>query len=407
MQNPRHATHIDTTPRFSIVLGQRASWPELLARVRETEELGFDGLYLVDHFYGLFDVNEPTHEAYTMLAALAPFTQQMRLGVMVCGNTYRNPVVLLKQAISVDHVSGGRVDFGVGAGWTEREHEAYGIPFPPVRERVDRFAEALELWDLLQREDRATYDGEHYQLLDAPFQPKSLQHPRLPLLIGASGTRMLRLTARHADIWNTVGSPEEAGEKNRRLDEICRAEGRDPASLVRMVSPSINLLESVGAFERGVAAYHDAGFRDISMPWPRTEAEVPILRQVARDVIPALRGQAVTTASDGVTTPGLREMGEGDVSAVADIYGALGDGTARQVLDVLIDHPDERFDGAALKERLGLVEHAEVARAIATIGAALADHGIARPWSEAQRGYLLPEEQAAILARGRDASATK
>jgi hypothetical protein len=95
-------------PQFRIVLGQRASWPELLARTRETEVLGFDGLFLVDHFYGLFDVMDPTHEAYTMLAALAPFTQSMRLGVLVCGNTYRNPAFLLKQAVTVDHVSGGR-----------------------------------------------------------------------------------------------------------------------------------------------------------------------------------------------------------------------------------------------------------------------------------------------------------
>ena len=119
---------MDTTARrYSIVLGQRMSWPDLLARARETESLGFDGLFLVDHFYGLFDLDHPTHEAYTMLAALAPFTQSIRLGVMVAGNTYRNPAFLLKQAITVDHISGGRVDFGVGAGWVEREHEAYGL----------------------------------------------------------------------------------------------------------------------------------------------------------------------------------------------------------------------------------------------------------------------------------------
>src|SRR5215211_3632653 len=122
--------------RYSIVLGQRLPWPEMLARARETEALGFDGLYLVDHFYGLKDIEQPTHEAYSMLAALAPFTQRMRLGVMVCGNLYRNPAFLLKQAITVDHISGGRVDFGVGAGWLERELEAYGFDFPAAGERV-------------------------------------------------------------------------------------------------------------------------------------------------------------------------------------------------------------------------------------------------------------------------------
>src|SRR3712207_8112296 len=105
---------------------------------------------------------DPTHEAYTMLAALAPFTQRLRLGVMVCGNTYRNPALLLKQAVTVDHVSGGRLDFGVGAGWLEREHEAYGFPFPSAADRVAMFAEALDVWDLLQREEHTTYDGRCY-----------------------------------------------------------------------------------------------------------------------------------------------------------------------------------------------------------------------------------------------------
>jgi alkanesulfonate monooxygenase SsuD/methylene tetrahydromethanopterin reductase-like flavin-dependent oxidoreductase (luciferase family) len=394
-----------TTPRFSIVLGQRMSWPDLLARARETEALGFDGLFLVDHFFGLFDVAHPTHEAYTMLAALAPFTQRMRLGVMVCGNTYRHPAFLLKQAIGVDHISGGRVDFGVGAGWLEREHEAYGFPFPPPRERVDRFAEALEIWDLLQRQERTTWEGTHYQLLDAPFEPKSLQHPRLPLLIGATGPRMLRLTARHADIWNTVGSPEDAGTVNRRLTDICREEGRDPGSLVRSVSPDINLLASVEAFAEGVAAYHAAGFRDIYLPWPRTEAEVPVLREVARDVLPGLRREVAPPAVAG-TVVASRDLRVDDAPLVATIHAGLGGDeereNARRVLELFIDHPDERFEGSMLKERLGLAHHADVTRAIVALADAFAAHGLARPWHEAQRGYLLPADAAAVLAAGRE-----
>jgi alkanesulfonate monooxygenase SsuD/methylene tetrahydromethanopterin reductase-like flavin-dependent oxidoreductase (luciferase family) len=389
-----------TTPRFSIVLGQRASWPELLARVRETEALGFDGLFLVDHFFGLMGVDDPTHEAYTMLAALAPFTQRLRLGVMVCGNTYRHPAFLLKQAISVDHVSGGRVDFGVGAGWLEREHEAYGFPYPPTRERVDRFAEALEIWDLLQRQERTTYEGRYYTLLDAPFEPKSLQG-RLPVLVGATGPRMLRLAARHADIWNTVGTPEDAGKVNQRLTEICGEEGRDPATLVRAVSPSINLLASVEAFAEGVAAYHAAGFRDICMPWPRTETEVPVLRQVAREFLPwPGQGADAAAAADERRASSLRELRADDGALVAGIYAGFGDG-ARRVLDTLIDHPDERFEGAAVKERLGLAHHADVTRAIVTLADAFAARGITRPWHEAQRGYLLPVDKAAVLAEGR------
>jgi len=386
-------------PRFCIVLGQRASWPEMLVRTRDTESLGFDGLFLVDHFFGLKDVSDPTHEAYTMLAALAPFTQNMRLGIMVSGNSYRNPALLLKQAITVDHISGGRVDFGVGAGWLEREHEAYGFPFPSARERVDRLAEALEIWEKLQGLERTTFEGEHYRLLDAPFEPKSLQQSRLPLLIGGSKPRMLRLVARYADIWNTVGTPDDAGALNRRLDHICAEVGRDPSTLVRAVSPAINLLESADAFATGVAAYHAAGFRDIYLPWPRTEAEVPVLRQVATEIMPGLRssdapGHRVERRD---VTP-LRRITSGDLPVVSHILTNLGDTPSHRFFSWLIAHPDEQFDGAALGSHIGLDSHAEVTRAVAILGAAFADHGFARPWSEAQRGYLVPKETAVLLS---------
>jgi alkanesulfonate monooxygenase SsuD/methylene tetrahydromethanopterin reductase-like flavin-dependent oxidoreductase (luciferase family) len=371
------------------------SWPDLLARVRETEALGFDGLFLVDHFFGLFDVSDPTHEAYTMLAAVAPFTQRMRLGVMVCGNTYRNPVFLLKQAISVDHISGGRVDFGVGAGWLEREHEAYGFPFPSAKERVDRFAEALQVWDLLQRQERTTFEGEHYQVVDAPFEPKSLQG-RLPLLVGGSGPRMLRLTARHADMWNMVATPDEGAAVNQRLSAICEEIGRDPATLVRSVSTGINLLASVEAFAAGAAAYHAAGFRDIYLPWPRTEAEVPVLREVARTILPRFREGYVDVSPTAAIGP-LRPVSADDAPALRATLGGLDDGTPRRLLAWLVAHPDERVEGATLVAELGLARHAEVALGFAALGDAFAAHGLARPWSEAQRGYLLPGEMAALL----------
>ena len=387
--------------QFRIVLGQRAAWPELLARTRETEALGFDGLFLVDHFYGLFDVMDPTHEAYTMLAALAPFTQTLRLGILVCGNTYRNPAFLLKQAVTVDHISGGRVEFGVGAGWTAREHEAYGWDFPSARERVDRFAEALDIWDRLQAEERTTYEGTHYRIVDAPFEPKPLQRPRMPVLIGGTGPRMLRLTARHADIWNVVGTPDEVAAINQRLDEACAAEGRDPASLVRTVSPRINLLASAAAFAEGVAEYRAAGFRDIYLPWPRTEGEVPILREVAREVIPALRGDVAASERAAGDPRQLVDLTTFDEAAVIRAYGAIEEGAPRRLLDVLIDHPDERFDAEALRQRLELDRHDAVARGFAAVAAALAEQGMARPWNEAQAGYLLDAGRAEVLRRAR------
>jgi F420-dependent oxidoreductase-like protein len=384
--------------RYCIVLGQRMSWPDMLSRAIETESLGFDAFFVVDHFYGLKDLDDPTHEAYTMLGAIAPFTQRLRLGVMVAGNTYRNPAFLLKQAITVDHISGGRVDFGVGAGWVEREHEAYGWEFPSAKERVDRFAEALEIWEALQANERTSYDGTYYKLVDAPFQPKSLQQPRLPLLIGGSGPRMLRLTARHADVWNVVGTPEETKAANERMDEACRAVGRDPNTLVRSVSTSINLLASVDAFVEGVAAYHAAGIQDIYLPWPRVEAEVPVLRAVARDVLPGLRG---STVSATVTPQGRRPISESDMDRLRAISQSITDPNQCRLLDWLINHPDQQFNGEALQSAVGIAHHRDVTLALAAIGERFTEAGFARPWIEAQRGYLVSADNANHLRAAR------
>jgi alkanesulfonate monooxygenase SsuD/methylene tetrahydromethanopterin reductase-like flavin-dependent oxidoreductase (luciferase family) len=275
--------------RFGIVLGQRLPWDELVRCAQVVEATGWDDFNLVDHFYGLFDVMDPCFEGYTALAALAPHTQRVRLGLMVAGNTYRNPVFLLKQAITVDHISGGRVDFGVGTGWTHREHEAYGWDYPSAAERVDRFAEALEIWDLLQERERTTYEGRHYQLYDAPFEPKSLQSPRLPVMIGGSKPRMLRLVAKHAEIWNCVGTAEEGAAAGERLDEACREIGRDPATIRRSVSPAATFLESPEAFEQHFHAYRAAGFSDFRLPWPRNEAQRAVFDEVVEELMPALR----------------------------------------------------------------------------------------------------------------------
>ncbi len=376
--------------RYIVVLGQRASWPEMLTRTRIVEELGFDGLYLVDHFFGRVDLDEPTHEAWTMLGALAPFTQSMRLGVLVCGNTYRNPAFLLKQAVTVDHISNGRVDLGVGAGWLEREHEAYGFPLPPPRERVDRFEEALAIWEALQSNDRTTLEGTHYQLLDAPFEPKPVQ-PRLPLLIGSSGARMLRLVARHADIWNMIGTPDEGEAGNRRLDAICAEVGRDPSTLRRSISPSINLLASPGAFADGVAAYHAAGFTDITFPWPRVEEEVPVLREVARTVLPALRG--VTAPSADADAPLLASLEGASPVDVARLTASLDD-TARSFLALLAASPGEIVEHTQARAELDLATHADVTRGAMRIAAAFAALGYGRPWQEVQKGYVMTQATA-------------
>jgi hypothetical protein len=177
--------------------------------------------------------------------------------------------------------------------------------------------------------------------------------------------------------------------------------GRDPATLVRTVSPRINLLESAAAFADGVAAFRAAGFRDIYLPWPRTEAELPVLRQVAREVIPGLRGQAMSPTAPAADRRPLADLETFDEEAAVQAYAAVRDGLPRRLLDFLIDHPDERFDAATLMRRLKLSRHDEVARGFAALAADLAIHGLARPWNEAQAGFLLSPQHAAILARGR------
>ena len=277
--------------RFGIVSGQRASFAELSDRIVTTEQTGWDSFDVVDHFYGLFDVMEPTHEAYTMLAALAPLTKRVRLGVMVAGNTYRNPVFLLKQALTVDEISGGRVTFGVGAGWTRREHEAYSWELYDPKTRVDRFEEALEIWDLLQSKERITYVGQHYELIDAPFEPKSSQG-KLPVLIGGTKPRMMRLVAQYADIWNSVGDVDEAGTASKNLDKACAEIGRDPESIVRSVSPARVFLESPQKFEEHFHAYRALGFSDFRIPWPRNPGQKDVFDQVVVDLLPKLRAES-------------------------------------------------------------------------------------------------------------------
>src|SRR5690606_22010963 len=134
-------------------------------------------------------------------------------------------------AVTAEHISNGRCDFGLGAGWHEREHEAYGYEFPSPKERVEMFAEALEIFESLQDNERTNYDGKHYKYVNTPFEPKPIQQPRMPVVVGASGPRMLELTAKHADVWNTRSEIEDAVEKSRLLDAACEMIGRDPASI--------------------------------------------------------------------------------------------------------------------------------------------------------------------------------
>ena len=206
---------------------------------RLADDAGFDGVWDFDHFnsIGAAGPTGPVFEGWTLLGAMAALTMRVRLGCMVTGVTYRHPAVLAKMAVTVDHLSNGRLDVGIGAAWAVNEHQSLGIPFPANGPRIRALREACEVMKRLWTEPRASYEGRHYRLTGAVAEPKPLQRPHPPLWIGAEGEKLaLRVVARHADVWNhTSNDPEKSARLSRVLDEHCAAVGRDPGEIGRSV----------------------------------------------------------------------------------------------------------------------------------------------------------------------------
>lgn len=221
---------------------QRTSWSEYADAVAAVEALGFDSVWTFDHllpFAGPDD--EPAFETLTTQAALALLTHRARIGVLVAGVLYRDPATLAKAAAQVDHISGGRLEFTLGAAWAEREFRAYGLPFPALAERYERTDEALQVVKALWTQPRTTFEGRHYRLQDAPGSPKPVQSPHPPITIGGGGMGSLRLAARHAQRWNAQGSPEKCAERAERLARCCEEVGRDPGEVELSLHPSLAL----------------------------------------------------------------------------------------------------------------------------------------------------------------------
>lgn len=223
--------------RISVKLAPTFSYPELEQFWHDADDLGFDTVWNYDHFYGLVDNETPTLEGWTTLAAMGVVVRRARVGCMVTGVTYRNPAILAKMAVTVDHITGGRMDFGIGAGWHEDEHRGYGIEFPSPGARVEMLDEALTVIRRLWTEESVTFSGRYFTLTDALCEPKPVQRPHPPIVIGGSKPKMLRLIARQADEWNMPNRrrPGEWGEVNQRLDEACAEVGRNPAEVHRSV----------------------------------------------------------------------------------------------------------------------------------------------------------------------------
>jgi F420-dependent oxidoreductase-like protein len=198
------------------------------------EELGYDWVSDFDHFYPIHsDPAGPQFEGLTLLSAMAAHTRRLRCGMLVLGVTYRHPAVVAKMAATIDHVSGGRLELGMGAGWFELEHEQYGIPFPRIGVRMDMLDEACRVLRSLWTQETTTFEGRHFQLKDARLEPKPVQE-HLPLVIGGAGERRtLRIAAEHADIWNTLfwNDLDDYRHKLDVLDRHCAEVGRDPADI--------------------------------------------------------------------------------------------------------------------------------------------------------------------------------
>jgi F420-dependent oxidoreductase-like protein len=293
-------------------------WLATTAAAHRAEELGYDSVWVYDHLHNVPDpAHETVFESWATLAALSQQTFRVRLGHMVACNLVRPPALVAKMAATLDVISGGRLELGLGAGWDEGELRAYGFDFPGARERVDRLAEALDVIRAMWTETDATYDGTYYRLAGAHCDPKPLQQPHPPVWIGGGGERRtLRVVAERADCSNFGGTPEEFAHKCEVLASHCRDIGRDPETIVKswqhdaLVRESAAEIEAAGSLDiwggspdewraanlvgtpeqvcDRIQRYIDAGCRAIVI-WPSDYPSHETLTHFANQVIPEFR----------------------------------------------------------------------------------------------------------------------
>jgi len=282
---------------FAICTDQNMGWQTTVERWQLLERLGFDSAWLCDHLVQPSHPEGPYFEAWTLLAALAARTERIRVGILVSSNTFRHPSLLAKQAVTVDHIAGGRLEVGLGAGWYEPEHSMFGLPFPERGELVSRFHEAVQVIDRLLREDTSSFEGTYYSLRDARSRPSAVQRPRPPLVIGAKGPRMLKIAAAYADTWNASGTPLEMRERNRLLDRFCQEIGRDPETLDRslyfwVARAGSDVWASPDAFREAIEPYVEAGVNQFILDQPPDD-RLGMLEWVATEIVPSFAGRAV------------------------------------------------------------------------------------------------------------------
>jgi probable F420-dependent oxidoreductase len=228
--------------KFSLWPHNSRTPADLLEEVRAAEDAGWYGTWLADHYMPNTGDSTPargdTYECWALLPALAASTERVRIGTLVSPTSVHHPALLAKRAATIDRLSGGRMTLGIGAGWQVNEHHAYGIELEPPGRRVSRFEEAIQIVRSMLSDESTTFHGSCYNLTEAPCDPKPVQSP-LPILVGTRSPRMLRITARYADQWNTWATPEQAAAPRAALFEACDAVGRDPTTIWTSVNALI------------------------------------------------------------------------------------------------------------------------------------------------------------------------
>ena len=276
--------------RFGICTDQNMTWDKTVERWQLFERLGYESAWLCDHLIQPSRPAGPYFEAWSLLGGLAAVTKSIRVGILVTSNTFRYPQVLAKMAVTVDHISRGRLEIGMGAGWYEPEHTMFGIDFPETKELVSRFEEAVRVVDLMTREDTSSFEGKYYTLKGARSRPPSVQKPRPPVVIGAFGPRMLRIVAKYADTWNAFGTPAAMRERNQMLDDYCREIGRDPETLDRslyywVAKAGDDPWASRDAFYGVLEPYVEAGINQFIIDQPRDD-QLEMLEWAAVEAVP-------------------------------------------------------------------------------------------------------------------------
>jgi alkanesulfonate monooxygenase SsuD/methylene tetrahydromethanopterin reductase-like flavin-dependent oxidoreductase (luciferase family) len=276
--------------RFGLKLsGQDTTIDALRTVWRIADESGFDHVWDFDHLasIGPAGPERPIYEGWMLQAAMAEATKRVRIGCMVTGNTYRNPALLAKEAVTVDHLSGGRLEFGVGAAWAVIEHEMYG--FAGLDHRVGLLSESLRIIKSLWTAERTNFDGRYYHMKDAIANPKPIQRPYPPIWIGAGGDMTMRVVARHADVWNVSGGAD--GQKRRdlvkKLDELCVEIGRDPSEIRHSVQFVWDGKDRAQLIEKSAQDFEDGFSEQVFMLNP--PAQGPALAAKLAEALPELR----------------------------------------------------------------------------------------------------------------------